>query len=175
MTGTQLAITVPKGTAHDVWTSGNFVPQVQQAVSDTDFEVSVKFESSVNARFQSQGLLVQTDSENLIRFEVMFDGTGTKLFVATLTDGVASSRLTKSISIGTPHYLRVSRVWDQWTVAYSSDGVSWTLGGSFEYQLAVTTVGVFAGNAFGKVAHTAVIDYVFNAASPIDPEDGGDD
>jgi hypothetical protein len=37
--------------------------------------------------------------------------------------------------------------------------------------LAVSQVGVFAGNAGSNPAHTAVIDYFFNTALPIIPED----
>ena len=171
LTGTQLAIGVKKGMPHDVWTGNNSVPQVQQTVADTDFEVVAKFESVVNQRFQQQGFLIQADNMNLVRAEVLSDGSGARLFAATLENGVATSRMSKSIDMGTPHYLRVTREGDRWTVAYSPDGTNWTLG-SFEYPLAVSTVGVYAGNAFGKVAHTALIDYVFNTASPISPEDG---
>jgi regulation of enolase protein 1 (concanavalin A-like superfamily) len=50
--------------------------------------------------------------------------------------------------------------------------MNWSYGEAFERAMVVTGVGVYAGNAGGSApAHTAVIDYFFNTASPIVPED----
>ena len=44
--------------------------------------------------------------------------------------------------------------------------------GSHTYGLTVSAVGVFVGNAGGKPAYTAAVDYFFNTLEPIVPEDG---
>ena len=75
MTGSQLSIAVPAGVSHDVWTAGNFAPRVMQAMNDVDFEVEVKLDSGVDTEFQIQGILVEQDSANFIRFDFFSDGT----------------------------------------------------------------------------------------------------
>jgi len=73
-----------------------------------------------------------------------------------------------------PLYMRVKREGDQWTQSYGYDGVGWTTPVTFTRPLTVTKAGTYAGNAIGtsSPAHTAYIDYFFNTASPIVPEDG---
>jgi uncharacterized repeat protein (TIGR02543 family) len=80
----------------------------------------------------------------------------------------------KVTELPAPMYMRIVRsdnTWEQW---YSFDGENWTKNGEFSYAMQVKKVGIFAGNTpFEKntPAHTAVVDYFFNTASPIDPED----
>jgi hypothetical protein len=79
-----------------------------------------------------------------------------------------------TISRDLPLYMRVKREATQWTQSYSYDGVSWHTEASFTHALRVSAVGAFVGNAgIQAPAHTAVIDYFFNTAAPIAPEDGG--
>ena len=68
-------------------------------------------------------------------------------------------------------YLRVTRAGDNWTVRYSTDGTIWNMVPSFDKIFNVSAVGVYAANSAGT-AHTAVVDYFFNTAYPIVPEDG---
>jgi hypothetical protein len=71
-----------------------------------------------------------------------------------------------------PLYMRVRREGDHWTQSYSFDGQNWATSGSFQHALTVSTVGSFVGNSGSNPAHTALIDYFFNTASRIVPEDG---
>jgi regulation of enolase protein 1 (concanavalin A-like superfamily) len=143
-----------------------------QPVNDADFDVTVKFDSALTQRIQQQGVLVQADTENLIRMEFHFDGANTKLFAATLVGGVPTTRVSSPINLAVPpYYLRVTRFDDEWSLAYSSDGVSWTSGGSFEHSLGVTSVGVFSANGWGPVEHTATVDYLINNRGPIPAAD----
>jgi uncharacterized repeat protein (TIGR02543 family) len=149
-----------------------------QAVNDTDFEIEVKFESSVDEQFQLQGLLVEEGPGDFLRFDFYSDGNVTKVFAAIFTGGAPTIESNSSTSLaGFPLFMRVSRTGDQWTQQYSSDGVNWTTNVTFSFPMTVSTVGVFAGNHGSPVsaspAHTAVVDYFFNTASPISPEDGG--
>ena len=85
MTGSQLSIAVPAGVSHDVWTAGNFAPRIVQGMNDTDFEVEVKLDSVLDTKFQLQGLLVEQDSANFIRFDFYTDGSNTRVFAATFS------------------------------------------------------------------------------------------
>ena len=78
MTGTQASITVPAGTSHDVWTSGNNAPRIMQSVSNMDFEIEVKFESQLTSEYQMQGVIVQQDDSNYLRFDFIRGTTGSR-------------------------------------------------------------------------------------------------
>jgi hypothetical protein len=177
-----LSITAPSGSDHDLWTQGNFAPRVMQAVSDTDFEVEVKFESGLSQQYQMQGILVEQASDHFLRLEFHSDGSDTKLYAASLEpDPSPPSTLTYSVYYSqpitdpgvAPLYMRVRREGDQWTLYYSDDGVDWTTAITFAHALAVTKLGTYAANAGSSPpTHTAYIDYFFNTASPVYPEDG---
>jgi len=170
--GYRLKIDVPAGTSHDVWLSGNMAPRVMQAVEDGDFEIAVKFESSVNERYQLQGILVEQDTGNFLRFDFYSDGTNTKIFAAAFSNGSVSVKVNEVVAAGNAAFLRVTRNANEWIQWYSADGVSWTQAVSFTHALAVETAGVFAGNTGSRAPrHIAFIDYFFNTATPISPED----
>jgi regulation of enolase protein 1 (concanavalin A-like superfamily) len=165
LTGSQLAISVPAGTSHDAWSGGNFAPRIMQPVSNADFEIEAKFDSAVTQRFQLQGILVEQDAGNYIRFNFQHDGSNTRIFAATLTNNSPTTRVDTIIPDGAPRYLRIKRAGNQWTQYYSVDGVNWTTAVVFTHALTVSSVGVFAGNAGSPPPDfTALIDYfVFNS------------
>ena len=174
LNGTQALISVPAGTSHDVWSTGNFAPRLMQAAADTDFVLEVKFESLVSAQYQLQGVLIEQDAENFLRLDFYSDGSSVRVFAAVFVNGSPSVQGNIPISVtGDALYLRITRQGDAWTQAYSEDGVNWQTATSFNHALTVGAVGVFAGNAGSNApAHTAVVDYFFNTASPIEYEDG---
>ncbi len=169
--GGELRIEVPAEQDHDIWTLGNYVPWIKQPHDDGDFEVEVKFSSLVNRGFQSQGVLFEGAGNELLRVEFHHNGSTEKLFVAHLDDFNPTTITSTAISVGAPNYLRVRRIGADWTIWWSSDGQIWQLGSSFQQAMMITAVGPYAGNGNGS-AHTARIDYFFNTAAPIDPEDG---
>jgi hypothetical protein len=146
-----------------------------QAVGDTDFEAEVKFLSAVTQAHQMQGLIVEQDAENFLRFDVYAGGGGVQVFAASFVNGSPTILVNAAISAAAHYYLRVKREGSQWTYSYSADGTSWTVGASFPRSMSVNQVGVFGGNGVGSASpgFTAVVDYLFNTASPIVPEDGG--
>ncbi len=169
-----LTITVPSGVAHDVW-SGNMAPRVMQAVSNLDFEAEVKFQSNMTSQYQVQGIIVEQDSNNFIRFDFVKDATRTRAFAASFTNGIPGVKFDVPINYGNPLYLRVKRVGNQWTQYYSYNGIDWTTVGTFSRTLTVTAVGPFAGNAGNPApAFICNIDYFFDTTTPILAEDGGD-
>jgi uncharacterized repeat protein (TIGR02543 family) len=182
MTGTHtqdawLSIAVPAGTAHDLWTTGALAPRVMQSANDVDFETKVKFESAVTQKYQMQGVMVEEDGDSFLRFEFYSDGVTTRVFVASFSEGAVTIRKDSTISGGAPLYMRVRRTGNLWTQFYSTDGQNWTTSVTFSHPFTVTAVGVYAGNdgttSNNAPAHTGLIDYFFNVASPVVPEDGG--
>ncbi|MFN0158705.1 MAG: immunoglobulin domain-containing protein [Bacteroidota bacterium] len=168
----QLQIAVPAGTAHDAWSGSNGTARIMQPTSNTDFEVEAKFESVLNSRFQIQGIIVEQNTTNYLRFDVYRTATDTRIHSASIVNGTPTVRHNAAIPNGTPIYLRLRRLGNQWTQSYSFDGTTWLAGASYSHTLNVTAVGPFAGNAGSPVpAFTSVVDYFFNTASRITPED----
>jgi PKD repeat protein len=167
-----LRLSVPAGANHDVWTGGNRAVRVMQPAANDDFGIEVKFESQPTQRFQMQGLLVEQDPQNFLRLDFHSDGSALRLFAARFVGGVPTTLRNQTIAAAPVLYLRLTRQGDTWMPQYSYDGSSWVDVSGFTHALAVTSVGVFAGNAGGNPAFTAVVDYFFNTASPIVPEDG---
>jgi len=172
--GRGLEISLPAGVSHDLWTGRLNATRILQDARDEDLEVEVKFDSRVARRFQLQGIIVQQDDRNLIRFDIFHDGATERAFAAIVVNGVASTRANVAIVLGAPMFLRVTRVGNQWTFRYSADGASWTTAASFAHALHVTRVGPFAGNhgipASASPAHRAVVDYVRNVMLPPPPD-----
>ena len=176
--GTQdarLALTIPAGTAHDIWTAGVHAPRIMQPSVNSDLEIEAKFDATESAPLQTQGLLVEQDSLNFVRFDIVRDSPQLALFAATFSDGVPTEQLDMGVTLTAPYYLRVRRVGDQWTCLYSSDGTTWIEAITFTHVLTVRQVGVWAGNAGSPApAFTGLIDYFFNTLSPVIGEDGPD-
>jgi regulation of enolase protein 1 (concanavalin A-like superfamily) len=178
-TGTQnarLAINVPGGAAHDLWTTGNFAPRIMQDANNTNFEVEAKFESGVSSVHQIQGILVQQNAANFIRFDFVTHATSnfTRVFCATILNGVGTTRVNlNTVAKGVqPLWMRVRRQADLWTVSYSQNGTTFTTAGSFTLPFTVDSVGVYAGNAGSPVpAFTSLVDYFYNTAAPLAAED----
>lgn len=177
MTGTNLLVHVPGRVAHTMWDTSRNAPLLLQPMADADFELEAKFDAQPSQQYQIQGFIVREDDDTFLRFDVHYNGTGPRIFAAYV-NGINPP----SIKINTPlasfpSYLRVTRTANLWSFSYSSDGSSWTSAGSFTRFLAVADAGVFIGNEapgeYETPAFTGSIDYVFNTASPISPEDGG--
>jgi regulation of enolase protein 1 (concanavalin A-like superfamily) len=166
-----LLLSVPAGTMHDPG-SINTALRVMQAAADTDFEIEVKFESEPTQRYQTQGLLVEQDGLNYLRFDVFSDGESLKVYSASFVDGADTVHISASIPSTATIFLRLARTDSQWTAQYSVDAMTWVTATSFSHSLAVASAGVFAGNFHPNPAYTAVVDYFFDTSSPIVPEDG---
>ncbi len=164
---TTVTLVVPGGVAHDLWTNGYQVPRLMQDVSDGDFLLQAKFNSSLGPQFQSQGVLVEQDSANLIRMDFNANGSQTRIFVATFTNGFGSPKIVADVLVGptgiAPLLMRVQREDHTWTVSYSANGATWTTATKFFHALTARKIGLFAGNAGANPpAHNAVVDYIRN-------------
>ncbi len=172
-----IELSVPAGISHNVWTEGTLAPRIMQAASNIDFEIEVKFESLPMETFQGQGVMIEESPGNFLRFDVFGSGGSLNLFAASFVGGSPTILTNTGIVSAAPIYLRVLRSGDQWALSYSYDGQSWVMGADFSHVLSVSSVGVFVLNhgstASNSPAYTAVVDYFFNNASRINPEDGG--
>ena len=170
--GLHANIAVPAGTDHDVWTNGLRAPQLLQTVPDTDFDIATKFATRPQGTHALQGLIVKADDQNFVRFDYFSTGNDLNLFAATFSNGVPVVRINQSIpdADASDLYLRILRVGSQWTLSYSLNGQDWTEAADFGFNIGVSQVGVFVGNAGGSPpAFSGAIDYFFNMADPIDP------
>lgn len=176
--GTQVLLNAPADVSHNIWTDGNNSVRLMQPTQNAAFEIETKFDSIVTERYQMQGILVEQDANNFLRFETHYNGSNAVLFALSILEGAPQTRINEVIPGATPPFLRVTRPGSQWILSYSYDGVSWTQAGIFNAELNVTKTGVFSGNhstpPMPVPAHTAIVDYFFNTAAPIEPEDGGD-
>ncbi len=171
MSGGHAEIGVPAGTTHDLWTGGRNAPRIMQFVENNNFEFSVKFDSSMNAKNQAQGILVEGDAQNYLRFNYLHDGSSYRVQAYSFTGGTPTELINEKITIMPPMFLRVKRIGEFWNLFRSTDGNTWTLVKGFTFSLNASSIGVYAGNSNANPAHTAKIDYFFNFNSPISPED----
>ncbi len=173
-----LELSVPFGTSHDPF-NDNLSVRAMQSAPDTDFETVVKFDSEPdpNERFQLQGIIIEQDVDNWIRFDLSSDGSSLRLFAAVTSNGNSSSQFLIGVNPGEATYLRVNRTGDSWTLSYSADGQAWTDAGSFNAALTVSAIGPFAANhssgdgGASSPAFTAQVDFISNTANPIVAED----
>ncbi len=74
----ELVLTVPAGSNHDAAVPALDAVQVIQPISNTNFDVAVKIDSTLVAatKYYGQGLMVEGDAKDYIRFEVERWGYG---------------------------------------------------------------------------------------------------
>ncbi len=162
-----LELVVPNGT-YNAWHTNTSVRSMQ-ATDNEDFEVETRFLSAPSDDYQNQGILIEQDETNFIRFDVYHDGTSLHLFGAATTNGTSVAKFNITIPEGAAEYLRVTRSGNNWVFQYSADGESWSTAGSYNHSLNVTATGIFA--AAQNDGFTAQVDYFFNTAEPIASED----
>ena len=149
-----------------------------QSVADGDFEVQVKFDSAVTSRYQMQGILVEKDPLNYLRFDVHHDGAAPYIFAARIVGGVPTALYSaQAKSGGAPFWMRVQRVGQQYTQSWSTDGSTFHTAAQFNDSTGVTAIGPFAGNSgsgSSAPAFTSVIDsFTSQGTAAPPPESGG--
>jgi hypothetical protein len=178
MNGSGVTLNVPMGTVHDPWVNGDGTLRVMQSVGNSDFSVDVRFQSAVEIPNQDEGILVEQDSTDFLRFDVDYgDTTGPFLFAAGINGSNGTVFFNTPISLAKgPVVLRLARSGNVWTGSWSTDGTNFTSAGSFTFGLNVAKVGPYAGNANSVAANTpaftATVDYFFNTSTPISNQDG---
>ncbi|MGA9115310.1 MAG: immunoglobulin domain-containing protein [Bacteroidota bacterium] len=170
----RIMVRIPGGTEHDAWTGGNQSARTLQSCANTDFELETKIESDLLTPYQFQGILIQQDVFNYMRFDFTRRPGGLYLFAASVVGNQPTARIEVPVPSSNPLFLRVRRSGNQWTQSYSADGTTWLTGGTFTHTLTVTSAGLFAGNSGSPSPPLdALFDYFFLTAMPVVPEDGG--
>src|ERR1700732_2787990 len=169
--GTNLLLTVPAGPEHKLWSGGHNTVRVVQSVANGDFLIQAKFDSSLTvssgAPSQMQGILVEQDSSNLLRFDELAGWGAVSMFSGKIIGGVASSTIDVGITPSYPIWLRVQRTGNTFTFSWSTNGTSFTTAGSFTQALTVNRVGLYGGNAGSPApAFTASVDYFLSGSGP---------
>ena len=145
-----LTLSVPGGSNHDALRPSNQAVRVVQAINDSNFDVSIKIDSAVNAKDAdtSQGLMVLADNQNYLTFAVATNGTNISLEVHKVSGGAATTLFdqTNFTEYHDPLCLRLSRSGNTYIAYYSVDGVVWTEAASFTDSFMPTQIGPFAGN-----------------------------
>jgi hypothetical protein len=168
----ELVLTVPAGSNHDAAIPALDAVQVIQPISNANFDVAVKIDSTLLAasQYYGQGLMVEGDAKDYIRFEVSAGGT-VSLGASTITGGVETQQLQIApfSSYPVPTYLRLTRVGNTYTAYWASDGVTWNQVGTFTDSLVVTGLAPYAWNYNATPskapALTASFDWFHNLAS----------
>ncbi len=77
VTGGELVLTVPGGSNHDAFVPALDAVQVVQPISNENFDVAVKIDSTLTAstQYYGQGLMVEGDASDYIRFGVGAGGS----------------------------------------------------------------------------------------------------
>jgi Chitobiase/beta-hexosaminidase C-terminal domain/FG-GAP-like repeat len=177
MNGSGATLNVPMGQNHDLWTTGDNSVRIMQPISNSDFSVDARFQSAVEIGNQDEGILVEQDAGDFLRFDVLFNGTATELFAAGISGGKATTFLNQQITLPqAPLVLRLARAGNLWTPSWSSDGINFTSVTGFGFDLNVAKVGPYAGasnsTSANSPAFTAIVDYFFATSDPIANQDG---
>jgi hypothetical protein len=178
MNGSAATLNVPWGQNHDLWTTGDNAVRIMQPISNSDFSVDVRFQSAVEVGDQDEGILVEQDAGDFVRFDVLFNGAaGPELFAAGISGTNATTFINTQISLAQgPLVLRLARAGNVWTGSWSTDGTNFTSAPSFTFNLNAAKIGPYAGasnsTATNSPAFTAVVDYFFATSNPIANQDG---
>lgn len=172
----QIAISVPGGSTHQPYDDFLGAPYVLQAAQDEDFSVDVKFSSTLpDSAYALQGIIVKQDDQNWMRFDFYSTGSNQiRVYGTTNTKDDSFANLTIGNPGDTPLYMRVTRTGDDWFLYYFDNSIGWELAGTKNHVLAVTGIGLYAGNAGGEdaPAFTTFVDYFSNSVDPIvEPDD----
>ena len=167
MTGMQAQIDISSAN-HNTWAGFNTLPRLQQTIPDQDFEIDVHFETTGIDYGQSQGILIEQDDVNLLRFEINDNGDGHQLMIARIFGSVGTVRQSILLPSAEPIILRVRRTGRLFEFFYSTDGTNFISAYSETKSMTVNAISLHAGNWSGT-AETVLIDYAFDTANPIAP------
>jgi len=169
--GGNALINIPAGKQHDLFLpiSKNKAPRFLQPAPNSDFKFEVKFETVPSSDTQMQGIIIQEDNNNFLRFDVYRDNSGkVYLYIAYINadtsvenSAVQAHTEGKGIELTTsPKYRQVIRevVGNKWTFRYSDNGVDWTEV-TFTQELVVSDVGFYAGTAGNNPSFLSSVDY----------------
>jgi len=166
-----LELITPDGN-FDVWQTTRNGAQALQEIEDVDFQIETRFLTTPSVQSQFQGILVEQDDLNWLRFDVVSNGSTLRAFTGITVNGISTPAVQMVIPGGEAPFLRVDRTGDDWTFEYSLDGEVWEIAATINQPLVASGAGVFAGNVGPATGYTAQVDYVEVSGDPIVDEDG---
>ena len=179
----QLCIKVPAGDFDPNPGDGaNDAVRVVQSVADADFQVETAFSSVPGERFEIQGIMVEQDADNWMRFDLRANGDGEfALFAGFADDGASTTELNVNIDDPADHAaMRVTRNGDDWTFETSADGIIWFEQVTFTHDgIEPNAVGPFGGvlseglggGAEDTNGYEVKVDYFYNSQDRIEFDD----
>ncbi len=158
---------MPAG-SHDIWSTGYKVPVLMQDIKNDAnvYEWIVKFSgpfTGTAASNQIRGVVVQQDTNNLIRFHINHDGTNYRLYVGGFYEGLANPEtfVNDIIPVTAPVWLRIVQSGGQFRAYYSTNGTTWTVGSISTRPFTATKIGLYAGNGGASPqSFTMLAEYV---------------
>jgi hypothetical protein len=167
----RLVLDVPAGERYDPYDETGAL-SVKQSVANESFEVVTAFTAAPAEDSQGQGILVEQDADNWLTFDTYRNYLGeVRVFIGGTANGETADLLYHTAE-GSPDHLRMTRIADDWAFAISEDGGDWTEIGAVSFALDVAAIGPMSYSSGPLLGNTTEVDYFFNTASPIDPEDG---
>ncbi|MDG4768077.1 ThuA domain-containing protein [Solwaraspora sp. WMMD406] len=162
-----LQIDVPNG---DIYTGDNSGPTnfILQTAPEGDWTIETKVDGSLlNEQYQQAGLLVYADDDNYLKLDYITDNAAGSAvsrrieFRSEIGATVQNPQPQVSELTSGVWHLRLSRVGDTYTAAYSADGTEWTAFESLTNTAVGATpkVGLFTLGANQTASKTASFDY----------------
>ena len=176
MTGTQLQLNVPAGSNHDpVFGGADNSVRVVQSIANADFTVTVKFDSIPTQQYQFEGILVDQDAANYLRFQFGSDGSALYATASVILSHNETGEFTNVITPpgGTKSlWLRVQKAGNTWTETWSPDGNTFNTGGTFTQALTAADIGPFVSNysSTSAPAFSALVDSFVSGATVAVPD-----
>ncbi len=128
-----LLITVPGGSNHDAFNPALDAVQVEQKISNANFDVNVKIDSTIaaSAKYSGDGLTGRRRRSRLHSLRTRCERIEHSLTANTIIAGTQTTAFQLSPFSGyvVPTYLRLNRTGSTYTGYYSADGVNWTKAG----------------------------------------------
>ncbi|MFL6354656.1 MAG: hypothetical protein ACJ74Z_22780 [Bryobacteraceae bacterium] len=183
--GNALRLFVPGGTEDHSAATPNNSTHIMQKIDNVDFDVETVFTSMVSQPFQGQGVIVQQDDANFIRFGIYTTGCQAYIYGASFENGVPFTFFEEPVKNGPALYLRVSRFGGNWYFDYSYNHNKWAYDpkrtGAYTYDengrtslsftrnLNTSSIGLYAENGvIDGAAHAFVanVAYFLNLLQP---------
>lgn len=172
-----LRLSIPEGPEYQPWLT-NGAARISQMVQDEDMTLEARFTGGMQSNGVGHGFTFEQDPQTFLRFDFAFNANKVQLFAATFRDGSLVEMNTINLFTGpwpapAPLHMRVTRAGNNWTQEWGEDGINWSAGAAFEFDLVLMDVSLFAANSGSPAAaHELLVDYVFSSDNPIETEDG---
>lgn len=161
-----LFLNVPGGSNHDALASGNQAVRAVQPIGNANFDISIKIDSTIAASAEGtkEGIMVISDANDLITYELAADGTNIHLSAEIVAGGVATSVLDDGSfsQYQSPMYLRLTRAASVYGVYYSTDGTNWISATNFTDSKVPKLIGPFASNYSATPSNAAQVEMSVN-------------